>query len=41
MYDSVRRNILYGTYSFNHIVYMINYLVLMEFICLHFLDLVS
>jgi len=42
MFDAVRRNILYGTYSFNHhIVHMINYLVLMKFICLQFLDLVS
>lgn len=42
MYDTVRRNILYGMYTFNnYIVQMINYLVLMKFIYLHFLDLVS
>jgi len=41
MYDAVHRNILYVTYSFNHIVHMINYLVLMKFICLQFLDVVS
>jgi len=39
---TVRRNILYGTCSFNyHTVQIINYLVLMKFICFQFLDLVS